>query len=446
MAYIINYLWPSDCYYDHKYKITFKSSSPPSPITPSHPLIPPSPHRCEITHSSWDPLPFDKVLTSTFSLSDHTLWLGTTQGLFAVSMNSRDDTYEYDDTTGFFFTGISEVVEPVLTLAWRSAVTNREHFKFPYLRPFFYTAKVTNSLQENFASSNRYGLQWTGSYYLQKHHVEFGVLVAGTVDKVYFYDGRQWWFEWASVWNDGLGGVIDGTPTALTFGPCGELYIANNVSLTRVNINYTFDRIGPLDGLPYNQLTSLLMSPYVPRDPPPNGMATYPNLLGTLWIGTAKGYTLFDVQSSKFRGYFYGPRWLPGGSILSMVQNGAGIVILTEVGLAVIYPEEWTLEKKAKHYQTMLSRHIREPGLVSDCPVANFTESTCSPRSTDNDGLWTAWLVAAEAFRYQVTRDQTARANSWALFKGLQFLVNVRTVLFGRGRKSLIPPPPFPSP
>ena len=65
-------------------------------------------------------------------------------------------------------------------------------------------------------------------------------------------------------------------------------------------------------------------------------------------------------------------------------------------------------------------------GLVADCPLTNFTPSTCAPYTTDNDGLWTSWLVASEAFRYQVTKDTDAQDNSWALFRGLQFLVNVR--------------------
>lgn len=65
-------------------------------------------------------------------------------------------------------------------------------------------------------------------------------------------------------------------------------------------------------------------------------------------------------------------------------------------------------------------------GLVSDCPLTDYVPDTCAPYTTDNDGLWTSWLVASEAFRYQVTRDPAARANSWDLFQGMQFLVNVR--------------------
>lgn len=67
-------------------------------------------------------------------------------------------------------------------------------------------------------------------------------------------------------------------------------------------------------------------------------------------------------------------------------------------------------------------------GLVADCPLANFTPSTCEPYSTDNDGLWTSWVIAAEAFRYQVTKDMKAWHNAWSLYEGLKFLVEVTGV------------------
>ena len=68
-------------------------------------------------------------------------------------------------------------------------------------------------------------------------------------------------------------------------------------------------------------------------------------------------------------------------------------------------------------------------GLVADCPLTNYTPSTCSPYTTDNDGLWTSVLVAAEAFRYQVTKDLSAKYNAWNLFRGMQFLVNVSQLM-----------------
>lgn len=373
---------------------------------------------CELVGYLEESLPFDYALSSTYSLSDKSLWLGTTHGLYSLSWNGED---------GVSLSNSSAVgAVPVHTLAWRSVVSGAKNSHHKSLRPFLPQALVKNRLQESYACSSSSGVRWTGSYW--GRHQAFGVLVVGTSDKLYFFDGTRWWFEWVSIWNIGLGGVIDGIPTAMTFGPSGELYIANNVSLTRLNINYTFDRIGPLDGLPYNQLTSLHVSPYTPKTPPPFGPAPPTSQLGTLWIGTTKGYTLFDIQSSKFLGYYYGPRWLPSGGVEGLVGSGGAVVVVTENGLAVVHPEEWTLSRKAQHYQDMLVRHIRPPGLVADCPITSYTPSTCTPGHTDNDGLWTSWLVGSEAFRYWVTKDPIARANAWSLFLGLQFLVNVSLI------------------
>ena len=64
-------------------------------------------------------------------------------------------------------------------------------------------------------------------------------------------------------------------------------------------------------------------------------------------------------------------------------------------------------------------------GLVADCPLTDYIPSTCSPQTSDNDGLWTSLLVVAESLRYQVTKDPQAQSNAWALFKGMKFLNDV---------------------
>ena len=310
-------------------------------------------------------------------------------------------------------------------------ITDGTTTRHPVSKSFFFDPTVENHLQEVFASSSRHGIQWTGSYWSRKKsEQDFGVLVVGTEERLYFYDGRKWWFEWVCAPEAGLGGLVDAVPTALTFGPSGELYVANNVSLLRVNINYTFDRIGPLEGLPYNQLTSLHVSPFSPSSPPLVGPAPPDSLVGTLWVGTAQGYTLFDIQSSKFVGYYNGPRWLPGGRVLDMAKSGPAVVLLTQQGLAVVYPESWTLAMKARHYEAMLERHTKPPGLVTDCALTNHTPSTCDPSDFHDNGMSTSWLVAAETFRYQVTENTAARDLAWDLFAGMKFLINVSVLLY----------------
>jgi hypothetical protein len=104
----------------------------------------------------------------------------------------------------------------------------------------------------------------------------------------------------------------------------------------------------------------------------------------------------------------------------------------------VVYPRLWTLEEKAGHYQSMLGRHTRPPGLVAGCDLTDYTPTSCSPHTTDNDGLWTSLPLAAEAFRYKVTGDTGARSNAWNLFMGMQFLNNV-TGVQGLMARSVVP-------
>ena len=194
----------------------------------------------------------------------------------------------------------------------------------------------------------------------------FGLLVIGTNEKLYFYDGKRVWFEWISRWEDGLGGVVDGPPTSLTFVPSGDLYIGNNVSLSRLFVNYTFQRLGPHEGLPYGNVLTLHYLSFIILTPPllhPLIFSGVKPCGGTLLVGTSKGYSLFDVGSSSFFDYHYGPRWLPGNGVSGVSSlYGDMFVIVSDGGIAVLRGEEWTLERKAGHYQDMLSRHIREPG------------------------------------------------------------------------------------
>lgn len=76
-------------------------------------------------------------------------------------------------------------------------------------------------------------------------------------------------------------------------------------------------------------------------------------------------------------------------------------------------------------------------GLTADCPLNNYTIATCNPIPTDNDGLWTSWSVAAEAFRYQATGSEEARNNAWSLYKGMKFLIEV-TGISGLPARSVI--------
>ena len=92
--------------------------------------------------------------------------------------------------------------------------------------------------------------------------------------------------------------------------------------------------------------------------------------------------------------------------------------------------------------ETILARHNRlvgPPGLVggliSDCGLASFGNySSCHNADSDNNGLWTSLVVAAEAFRYAVTQDADALEEAVHYFNGMR--VGASTVVT-RGRREL---------
>ena len=71
-------------------------------------------------------------------------------------------------------------------------------------------------------------------------------------------------------------------------------------------------------------------------------------------------------------------------------------------------------EKSAAFVKRVQDRHLRW-GLTADSQLDVPGDlSTNRTRSTDNDGLWTAMYVAAEAFRFKVTGAADARENAGA--------------------------------
>ena len=334
--------------------------------------------RCEVVGSTKESLPFRSISSGAYSLSTNSLWLGTSNGLYEAIIDSDSDIVVQN---------VSIVTEEVLAVAWRSNVLQNKDFSSS--APFIFDSRSSPSQQAGFISSsidNRFIdiLSGNSEWFLRRHQnyrshksIPFGLLVVGTKDRLYFYDGSKWWFEWVSVWGSGQGGVIDGPPTSIAVTSTGAIYISNNISVSRINTDYTFDRIGPLQGLPYNKIKSLHFADYAALCPKTmvevgkdSDMVDGCNSknspsAGMLWIGTEKGFSLYDIRTSTFKGYFYGPRWHSGEAIVGVTAAGNDIVVLhTDKGLTVVWPEEWTLHKKAEHYQSMLARHTRPPGIV----------------------------------------------------------------------------------
>ena len=243
--------------------------------------------------------------------------------------------------------------------------------------------------------------------------------------------------------HDWVGAIIDQPITALTFDGQGRLWIGNAWSVSVMHPDFRLQRLGAQQGLPVDHITSLAST----KD--------------GVWIGSAFGMALWHADSSYCVGpldpppvpdqnpaqgdvstpcwqFFNGPRWLsvtPAQSssaitALSAGHSSEGVWVSTAAGLAhVLLQDGWTLAQKAQLYEeTVFPRHDRY-GMVADCPLRNFGDlNSWYPSSHDNDGLWTSLYVAAESFRYAVTKDPQAKANAVRSFQALRRLVTITGV------------------
>jgi len=173
---------------------------------------------------------------------------------------------------------------------------------------------------------------------------------------------------------------------------------------------------------------------------------------GTLWMATDRGVTLFDrrdgwrtlrgsdgmpiedVRRVLLRGngerwfatprgvvrladgrwsLFAGRRWLPEDDTVGLaVVRSDTVAVLCRSGVTVgIRTRTTTLREKADAIEaTIRARHCRL-GYVSDSRLAGPGDTSGhSYEASDNDGLWTAIYLAAEAFRFAVTGEPEARA------------------------------------
>lgn len=318
--------------------------------------------------NSWQAPNYSHVHSALVSLKDGVLWIGTDMGLFRMDPNSDLNR------NGTVVIKVQEVEGKVISLAWRSSLSS-----FQNVGKHGYTFLLSNT-----SSGLKQSTSWsTGSslHISSGSEPGFGLLVVGTEEQLLFYNGQAFHAEWVSRWEDGLGGVVDGPIVSMAITSSGEIFLGNSVSVSRLNNDYTFDRLGPKQGLPYNHITSLLFSPVSVKIPPatvPHDNVTNADS-GTVWIGTEKGFSLFDVHDSKFISYHFGPRWHPGQSVLGLAGDDQSTVVLTDSGLSVLIAEDWTLEEKADHFQSILHRHVREPGEHGSCnDCLMFVPLSCS--------------------------------------------------------------------
>ncbi len=205
----------------------------------------------------------------------------------------------------------------------------------------------------------------------------------------------------------------------------GELLVGGGTGYFGVQISNGEFSTSLQTNLPVTDITCLRVAP--------NG----------LWAGTSRGVvfeaaTAADITNaavpmpllgeSRFR-YFAGRRWLSDDAVVDLTVDPTGDVwVLTQTGLSKIEFRMTTLEAKAAEFERKIrSRHMRY-GFSAErrLKVAGDVASG-EMIDTDNDGGWSSYWLASQAFRYAVTKDPQAKRWAWETFAALERQQSIHT-------------------
>jgi hypothetical protein len=128
--------------------------------------------------------------------------------------------------------------------------------------------------------------------------------------------------------------------------------------------------------------------------------------------------------------YYASKRWLLDDHIVAFTQDEVNnAIVLTKLGLNKIIFELTTLEQKADYYQTKIrKRHIRF-GFCSELRLSRPGDPTSAEMiDTDNDGTWSEYYLASQAFRYGATGDPEAYAHAWETFAVMERLESINNL------------------
>ena len=282
--------------------------------------------------------------------------------------------------------------------------------------------------------------------------------------------------EWVTVISTGAGGVYADEIWGMVMAPDGTLFAATRTAVNVRWVNGTVSRVDGLGGLPMTNLTSVALGTVFTTDEHTAGLVngqrdvSYQLVVGadqgvaTVQVGGVPGASNSPSISltppslwSNWR-YFNGPRYLPtrsaaagatgnavlavaGGAAQSAVAGSQGVLVATSGGVAVLTPALWTLSQKAAAMETVQARHNRF-GMSGDCDLLQFGNySSCVHHGaiSDNNGLWTALVVVAEAMRFATTGEAAAANAAASFLQGMHLLVKVTGVHGLMGRSAIAP-------
>jgi hypothetical protein len=149
----------------------------------------------------------------------------------------------------------------------------------------------------------------------------------------------------------------------------------------------------------------------IKRKLPCTEITTVSDIDGNLWFGSVQG--AFKLREDGKYDYFSSERWIPSERVIDIAKGPENsVLVLTDKGIGQIVGQSMTLNEKAMYYEKQTrERHMRHGFNATVSGMTDGDVTTGRLEDSDNDGLWTSMYLAAETFRYAVTKSDDALQN-----------------------------------
>ena len=209
----------------------------------------------------------------------------------------------------------------------------------------------------------------------------------------------------------GVDGPLATNVTAIVLDGKGALWTGSPAGIAVREPDGAWRAIRGRDGLPVEDITALA----VDRD-------------DRLWIGTSNGLIHYRPYEEGRQWYYReGPRYLPDDYVhdIAIAADGKTIYTATDKGLGQLDITETTLRDRAGAIEALVNERHRRLGMVAACTLDDAVNPTAwAIQDNDNDGLWTAYHVAAMSLAYGATGDPAAKASAGEGMNAIYMLQN----------------------
>jgi len=213
--------------------------------------------------------------------------------------------------------------------------------------------------------------------------------VASSGDGLFFLQGKRYYWYIVEPREEGL---ISANVRGLREDSWGNLWVATDRGVSIYSPPNGWCSLRGEDGLPIENLTLV-----------EKGSG------GTFWFGSDHG--LIRLKDGQWD-YYASKRYLPDDHVRDILLSPQGAVwVATPEGVSRIEYRQMTLLEKAEHYSEIVERYHKRGGYVTIRLLEKPGDlDTGHVEISDNDGTWTGLYLAAQCFKYAVTRDPAVKA------------------------------------